>query len=680
MLQSNLAGLIRRDQRANFAAYAALRRWTAVLLLAAFPGAIPASAAGFQAPGATTPTIPAQSTTASAKPAPDAPPVRNADRRRAAKVYLKASKLFARELFEEAMRGYEQAAKLDPANADYPLAANVARSHAVLALIQASAKDQTRGDAAAERAALAHALELDPKNFQANQHLNELGDDALRGLSRPLYEAGAETVGAGVELAPERGVHSFHLHTGQRQIIQQVFNAYGIQTTVDQSVPTPLDRLDVDNVSFETTARLLELMTKTFFVPLDAHRVLVAFDSPENRQKYQRMEMETVYLPGLSATELTDVSSLAKNVFDIQQATADPAAGTITLRAPSNLLNAFNATMRTLLGGRGQVLLDVRMIQLARTNARNTGAELPQSMQVFNVAAEAESIFNSNQTEIQQIISSGLVSATDYWAILAILVAAGDVANSPLASGFATFGGSLTNCTTSGVFTCKGAFSTFGLTPGSATINLNLNSSETRQLDHVQLRLGDGEAGTVRSGTRYPIQTSSYSSITGNSSSLATLLAAGTSSSLTSALAAYESSASNIPQVEYQDLGLTLKATPKVMRNDDIALTLDLKIDALTGSSLSGNPILDNRLYSGVVTLKQGETVAVVSNLSKTESRSISGTPGLSEVPGLNNLTGKDTEKNYAKLLIIMTPHVIRGIQPAGRSPMLRIERGERAR
>ena len=84
----------------------------------------------------------------------------------------------------------------------------------------------------------------------------------------------------------------------------------------------------------------------------------------------------------------------------------------------------------------------------------------------------------------------------------------------------------------------------------------------------------------------------------------------------------------NVPQVQYQDLGLTLKATPNVMRNGDVALTIDMKIDALAGTSINGNPILNNRAYSGVVTLKQGEAVVVVSELDKQESRAISGVAG----------------------------------------------------
>ena len=30
-----------------------------------------------------------------------------------------------------------------------------------------------------------------------------------------------------------------------------------------------------------------------------------------------------------------------------------------------------------------------------------------------------------------------------------------------------------------------------------------------------------------------------------------------------------------VPMVQYQDLGLTLNVTPKVLRNDDVALTID---------------------------------------------------------------------------------------------------------
>jgi type II secretory pathway component GspD/PulD (secretin) len=114
------------------------------------------------------------------------------------------------------------------------------------------------------------------------------------------------------------------------------------------------------------------------------------------------------------------------------------------------------------------------------------------------------------------------------------------------------------------------------------------------------------------------------------------------------------------------------------MRNDEVALTIEMKIDALAGTSINDNPILNNRAYSGVVTLKQGESVVVASDMDKSESRSVSGTPEFSEIPGMNNVTDKDTEKNYATLLIVITPHVVRSIQGAGHSSMMRVERGQK--
>ena len=65
----------------------------------------------------------------------------------------------------------------------------------------------------------------------------------------------------------------------------------------------------------------------------------------------------------------------------------------------------------------------------------------------------------------------------------------------------------------------------------------------------------------------------------------------------------------------------------------------------------------------------------VATEVDKSQSRAISGTPGLSEIPGMNNVTDKDMQKNYATLVIVMTPHVIRGTQAAGHTAMLRVER-----
>jgi type II secretory pathway component GspD/PulD (secretin) len=126
--------------------------------------------------------------------------------------------------------------------------------------------------------------------------------------------------------------------------------------------------------------------------------------------------------------------------------------------------------------------------------------------------------------------------------------------------------------------------------------------------------------------------------------------------------------------IQYQDLGLNLRVTPQVTREGDVSLSIDLSIDGLSGSSIDGNPILNNEAFSGVVTLKRGQGVEVASELSRSESRAISGTPGVAEIPGMNDLASNDNQQNYATLLILITPHVIRETQAAGHTPMTIVE------
>jgi general secretion pathway protein D len=617
------------------------------------------------APSATPPTAPGgNAAPGSGQPRSEIKEARqpkDSERRRAARLYLSAANDFQKGEFEAALRQDEQAASLDPTNGDYRLAADIARSHAVTALVQTAARDRIAGDTAGAHAALAHALELDPHNSQLVEHLRDTGDVAPPVEVNPANQRAGESLGDLEQVEPRPGVHSFHLHESQRQIIPEVFKAYGLEATMDESIRGTMVRFDADDANFAEATRALSLTTKSFFVPIDPHRVLVALDTRQNRIEFTRNGEETVYLAGLNATEMTDMGNLAKNVFEVNQSAVNPTAGTLTLRAPASQLNAFNATFDSLMDGRNQVLLDVKLIQLAHINGRNTGVTLPQQVTAFNIFAEEQSILNANAALVQQIISSGLAAPGDTLTILGILLASGVVSSPIFQNGIVVFGGGLTAT---------------GLTVSPLTINLNVNSSDSRELDQFQMHLGDGEEGTLKSGTRYPIMTSSFSNLGGVGQNIPGLNTPGTTANLNGILSSLTGSGSGtIPMIEYQDLGLTLKTTPSVMRSGEVALKIDMKISALAGSQINGVPILANRAWSGVVTVGQNQAVVVASEMDKQESRAVSGTPGLSEVPGLNNAIGStDAQKNYATLVILLTPHVVRSPRHSDHTPMVHVD------
>ena len=125
-----------------------------------------------------------------------------------------------------------------------------------------------------------------------------------------------------------------------------MLEAYGLRMVDDGSLATKTIRFDADDVDFAQAAHLLNLVTNSFMVPLDPVRVLVAKENKENHEKYDRLSLETIRLPGLTAAEFTDMGNLARNVLGIQQAAVQPELGTLTVRAPAANLAALNRDTR----------------------------------------------------------------------------------------------------------------------------------------------------------------------------------------------------------------------------------------------------------------------------------------------------------------------------------------------
>ena len=566
------------------------------------------------------------------------------ERRTADKLYLRGARAIQDKDLRAAAGDFSEAARLVPDNPDYAAAAAIARAHLITELVQQADKARILGQSDVARARLAEAVALDPQNPIAAQHMDDL---ANLSLAQPSTDDPTADIAEAIRLSPLPGRQSFHIRADARSLLQQVLGAYGITPTIDSSVAVPALRFDADNIDFDQAAELLKLQTNTFFVPLDPRRVLVAKDAKEFRDRYQRQLLETVYLPGLTATEMSDMGNLARNIFEAQQATVQPGRATLTVRAPEPKLAALNRTLADLLDGKSQLLLEVRLFEIAKTRTSNVGVVPPQQFSAFNVPSELNSVIQGNQALINQIISSGLASAGDTAAIVAILIASGQVSSSILNQPFATFGGGTTLT---------------GLTLGTATANLALNTSDSRQLDQIQLRLQNQETATIMAGSRYPIIQSSYSNLSPPGINIPGLSSAGLSSQLASlgVNAATLAQQQQIPQVQYEDLGLTLKATPHIQRNQKVALKLDLKIQALAGGSLNGIPELTNRQFTADIDVSDGESTLVTSALSRSESRAVSGVPGLSELPGFQSTTDRTDDVSSDSLVVLITPHIVR--------------------
>ncbi len=111
------------------------------------------------------------------------------------------------------------------------------------------------------------------------------------------------------------------------------------------------------------------------------------------------------------------------------------------------------------------------------------------------------------------------------------------------------------------------------------------------------------------------------------------------------------------PGSEYIDLGIKVKATPSVHEDNEVTLQLEFEIRALAGSNVNGIPIITNRTVSQTVRLKEGEPSLVTGLLDNEETKSLSGIPGLANLPGVGYAFGqRNKTSNDTELLIVVTP------------------------
>jgi general secretion pathway protein D len=595
---------------------------------------------------AVTPAPQAAAATEAARVIPPAPSKHQAQM--AEDAYLAGARLLDRNDLVGAEAQFAKALKLNPGRSEYAQAVALAHEHHVTDLIQQSGKARLLGQTDKAEQLLAEARKLDPQNNIVTQHVEAASPArALNTLfdpqTEPWIKEGPAIAGA-ITLMPNPGIQSFHIHSDVQDVITRVMSTYGIRASFDESVKRQPIRFDLEDVSYQRASAILMQMAGLFAVPLDSQSVFIAKDTTENRQRFEHLLQETIYVPGMSNDQMGELGTIIRSVFDVQQASIENTGSTIVIRAPQDTVNAINLTFADLIDGGNEVMLDLKLYSVDRTHQRNIGVQLPQQIGVYSVAGAANDLVNANQSLVTQAISQGLVPANANNVTIALaLIASGLVQSTLLSNTIGFFGGGLT---------------TAGVTASpNTTLNLGLSSSDTRALDNIQLRVSDRKDGVFRVGTRYPITTSTYTSgITGSSSALAGVTINGVSaSSLLN-----QATSITIPQIQYEDLGLTLKATPAVQRSGRISMKLDLKIEALAGSAINNIPILGSRQFVSEVTVADGESAMLLSSLSRTESAAVSGLPGLGELPGFQTVTAdKTTETDSSELVLLITPHIV---------------------
>ena len=576
------------------------------------------------------------------------------DPQQAERAYIAGARALVRQDLATAQAEFSRASTLDSLHREYSIALALVRERRITALIQQAAKARITNHPDQANTFLAEARIIDPTSELIQQHTDP-------GKAEPFIASGAHiqptadaTFAGPIQLTPTPGTQGIHLRGDVRQVVTQAANLYGIKTVFDEQPASQPIRVDLDDVPYTQAMPILLGMNHLFGVPLDSKTLFIAKDTPENRTRLERLVEEIVYVPGSTTAQLNELSNIVKNVFDVKQVQVSPGQGTLLIRAPEATIKAANYTLADLVDGGAEVMLQIQLISVDKSHSRNTGANAPNSVGAFSVAGEAQSIVSQNQSAVAALISSGGYVPTgnyvkDTLAEAGLLVLSGVVTDAKLSGLLGTFGGGLT---------------LFGVNyGGNAAFNLSLNSSDSRALDDITVRVGDRQTTTLRVGSKYPITTSTYSS--GISSATSSLLAGKTINGVPASTLLQQylgnSASTTVPMVQYEDLGITLKTQPNVMKSGLVSLHVDLKLEALTGVSANGIPVLTSRAFTSDITVAEGTTAVMLSDLSSTEAASINGIPGISDLPSFREAAAENLrDRNSSELVLLITPHLVR--------------------
>lgn len=172
----------------------------------------------------------------------------------------------------------------------------------------------------------------------------------------------------------------------------------------------------------------------------------------------------------------------------------------------------------------------------------------------------------------------------------------------------------------------------------SVILQLLRQDSDTKSLSRPQVRVTDTEKVTLHLGDQVPIPNTTFN----------------TSNTVGSNVVP-------ITSFTYQNVGIQVSLEPRIHHNREITLQLQAEISSVASVSQGGQPTIGTREVETVIRLRDGETNLLAGLFQETDGRSLSGVPGLTDVPLLRRIFGS-TRQNMSETEIILTvtPHIVR--------------------
>ena len=525
--------------------------------------------------------------------------------------YKLGQKAEAQNQIEQAYQNYYKAYKMKAGNERYRVAYERTRLPASALHVEHGEQLEKLGDNSGAVAEFLTALQIDPGNELATQDI-----EAIRRKVNAIHhgtnaesprtpEEALERLEGPVQLRPlSNEPLTLHMVEDSKVVYQTVCKAAGINVLFDPDYTSKRIQVDLQNTTFRQALQIIATVSDTFYQAITPNTIFVAANTRAKRSELQTQAVETFYLHNVTQqSDFTDIQTALRNVFQTAHIFGVASQNAIVMRGSPDELILAKKLINDLDRPKPEVVVDVAVLEVSRNLERKIGLQLPQTASVNIQAATS---------------------------------------NSSSSSGTST--GSTP--TTSNNFTLNNLAhlnsNNFAVTIGQAEADLLLSDSRTQVIQEPRIRASDGQDAQLKIGERLPVATGSYQ---------------------TGAATAIVSSLVNT-QFQYLDVGVNIDITPTVLYDRDVSMKVKITVDAQNGTEDLGGvkePIITQRVANEVIRLKNGEATMIGGIKQVQTTNSVSGTPGLAELPLLKYIFGvHDHQVTKDDLVFLLIPHVVR--------------------
>src|SRR5580692_6251838 len=537
---------------------------------------------------------------------------------KAKNLYAKGQDAEARQKYVAAYEFYKQAYDLKPKDLRYRTSFERIRFEAAASIVHDGQKLREEGKLDEAVADFRRALEIDPSLFIAKQEL----EHTLKMIDEQRNPTQAP---AGPPAALERRVHELPgpvelaqisnipvtlkmLATKSDVVYRTVGQLAGINVLLDPDyVPKPIN-VDLNGVSLEDALEITALESHTFWRPVTPNTIFVAQDNVQKRKELEQSVLKTFYLTNLSApTELQDIVNAIRSVLDVTRVQQLLSQNAVIVRGTPDQIALAQKLVEDLDKARPEVIIDIAVMQISKDKSRTLGLSPPTSASV----------------QLQDNLTTSTTTTTTG-------------TTTPSASGTGINLNSLASLTAEN----------FQVTIPSANLSAVMGDTDTKLIQNPQIRSLDNQKASLKIGERLPVATGSFQPGIGG---------VGINPLVNT-------------QFQYIDVGVNIDITPHVHTDREVSLKITMEISSEIGQASIGGitqPIIGQKKVDlGEIRLKDGESSLIGGIMDDSQTRSLSGIPGLAQIPILKYLFGQTaTDHSSDETVFAITPHVIRGME-----------------